>query len=102
MVVKICKILRCAPWLSGCALGLCGKFADEIFGVFAEKYSFRKNCPKRPETACFYPNGSKMVVNFLFKISLKLKIRGLDSRVLAFQAYLKYLRFRRGTQNRFG
>lgn len=47
-----------------------GKFADEIFGVFAEKYSFRKNCPNRPKTACFCPNGSKMVVKVLMLFTI--------------------------------
>lgn len=36
MVVKICKILRYAPWRSGCAIGLYSKFADE-FLVFSPK-----------------------------------------------------------------
>ena len=39
-----------------------GKFADEFFVTFVKKFSFRKNCPNRPKTACFCPNGSKMVV----------------------------------------
>ena len=45
-----------------------GKFADELFAVFAEKFSFPKNCPNRPKTACFCPNGSKMVVK-VFSLS---------------------------------
>lgn len=59
MVVKICKILRYAPWCSGCAIGLYSKFADEFFVTFVKKFSFRKNCPNRPKTACFCPNCSK-------------------------------------------
>ena len=62
MVVKICKILHYAPWRSDYVLGLCGKFADEFSVTFVKKFSFRKNCPNRPKTACFCPNGSKMVV----------------------------------------
>ena len=59
MVVRICKILRCAPWRSGYALGLFGKIANEIFASFGNNFSFRKNCPNRPKTVRFCPNGSK-------------------------------------------
>ena len=56
-----------------------GKFADEFFISIVKKFSFRKNCPNRPKTACFCPNGSKMVVKvFLFKIfRLQKKVRRL-------------------------
>ena len=45
-----------------------GKFADEFSVTFVKKFSFRKNCPNRPKTACFCPNGSKMVVK-VFSLS---------------------------------
>ena len=46
-----------------------GKFADEFFVTFVKKFSFRKNCPNRPQTACFCPNGSKMVVKIFSEIT---------------------------------
>lgn len=37
MVVKICKILRYAPWRSGCAISLYSKFFADEFLVFSPK-----------------------------------------------------------------
>lgn len=38
------------------------KFADDFFSLSGKISALRKNCPKRTKTACFCPNGSKMVV----------------------------------------
>ena len=46
-----------------------GKVADKFFVYFVKKFSFRKNCPNRPKTACFCPNGSKMVVKVFSEIT---------------------------------
>ena len=67
--------MRFSEYLCGCKKALKlngsknlqngGKFADGFFVSFVKKFSFRKNCPNRLKTACFCPNGSKMVVNQL-------------------------------------
>lgn len=45
------------------------KFADDFFSLSGKISALRKIGLKRPKTACFCPNGSKMVVNHCGRFS---------------------------------
>ena len=70
MIVKICKIFCCAPWRSDYTLSVCDKFANEFFVCIVKKIFFPKNCPNRPKTAFFCPDGSKMAVKSFSGITM--------------------------------